>query len=101
MYLSGSKWHMTKTRRKRSRPLRVFVLVLVIGVLLYLQQFVIPTIPPLLVPTPTPTRSPASYVLEAESQFASGRLDQAEQAYLQAIAVDPEGLLNPGKLLAE
>jgi tetratricopeptide (TPR) repeat protein len=90
MYLSGSKWQMTKTRRRRNRPWRVLGLLALVASAIYLWQFVVPTIPPLLIPTPTPTRSPASFVLEAESLFAAGKLDQAEESYRQAIAVDPQ-----------
>jgi len=92
MYLSGSKWHMTKTRRRRSRPWRVVFLLGTIAALVYLWQFVVPTVPPLLVPTPTPTRGPASFVLEAESLFAAGKLDQAAEAYQEAITVDPQNV---------
>lgn len=88
MYLSGSKWNMRKKRR-RSRPLRVFVLLILIVGLVYLWQIYVPTVPPLFVATPTVTRSPASFVLEAESLFQAGRLSQAEQAYQQAIQVEP------------
>jgi tetratricopeptide (TPR) repeat protein len=90
MYLSGSKWHMTKKRRKRSRPFRVIALLALIGAAVYLQQVIVPRIPPPFVPTPTPTRNPASFALEAETHFAAGQLDQAIQSYQQAIAADPE-----------
>jgi tetratricopeptide (TPR) repeat protein len=53
-------------------------------------QFYIPTVPPLFIPTPTQTRSPASFVLEAESLFQVGRLAEAEASYLEAIAVNPK-----------
>ncbi len=90
MYLSGSKWNLRKSRRRRSHPGRILALVVLIGVGLYLQFAVVPNVPPLLIPTPTPTRSPASFLLEAESLFASGKLAQAEESYRQAIAVDPD-----------
>jgi len=46
-------------------------------------------------PTPTPTRSPESYILAAQAYFASGKLDDpvtnqdAIGAYQQAVAIDP------------
>ncbi|UCF62013.1 MAG: tetratricopeptide repeat protein [Anaerolineaceae bacterium] len=55
----------------------------------YVWQIYIPTVPPLFIPTLTPTRSPASFVLEAESLFQAGKLSQAEESFLQAIAVNP------------
>ena len=69
MYLRGSKWNMTRKRRKRSNPLRVFILVVLIAAMIYVNRVVIPNTPPLFVPTPTPTRSPESFVNQAESLY--------------------------------
>jgi tetratricopeptide (TPR) repeat protein len=88
MYLSGSKWNMRKKRR-RNNPWRILLLLLLIAVALYVERFVVPTIPTPFVPTPTPTRSPASFLLEAETLFQAGKLDQAEAAYLNAIEANP------------
>jgi tetratricopeptide (TPR) repeat protein len=88
MYLSGSKWQMKK-RRRRSNPFRVIILLILIAATVYIWQVYVPTAQPLFIPTPTPTRSPASYVLEAESLFEAGKLAQAEESYLEAIKVDP------------
>ncbi len=88
MYLSGSKWNMRK-KRKPLRPWRVLLLLVLIAGVVYLWQFYVPSVPPLFIPTPTVTRSPASYVLEAESLFQSGKLQQAEASYEEAIMVDP------------
>lgn len=47
-------------------------------------------------PTPTPTRSPQSYILAAQAYFAAGKLDDptsdqdAIGAYQQALTIDPE-----------
>jgi tetratricopeptide (TPR) repeat protein len=88
MYLSGSKWNLRKKRR-RSRPWRILLILVFIAAAVYFWQIYIPTIPPPFIPTPTPTRSPASYVLEAESLFEAGKLEQAEEAYQEAILADP------------
>jgi tetratricopeptide (TPR) repeat protein len=88
MYLSGSKWNMRK-KRKRPNLFRIAVLLALILGVVYIWQFYVPSIPPLFVPTPTASRSPASFVLEAESLFQSGKLEQAEKSYQQAISVDP------------
>lgn len=88
MYLSGSKWNMRKKRR-RSNPFRVLMLVLLIAAVIYFERFIVPTIPPPFVPTPVPTRSAASFVLEAESLFEAGKLAQAESAYYEAIEANP------------
>jgi tetratricopeptide (TPR) repeat protein len=88
MYLSGSKWNMRKKRRK-SNPWRILLLLILIAGAIYIERFVVPTIPTPFIPTPTPTRSPASFLLEAETFFLAGKLAQAEQAYQRAIEVDP------------
>lgn len=88
MYLSGSKWNMRKKKR-RSNPFRVLILVLLIAAAIYFERVIVPTIPPPFVPTPVPTRSPASFVLEAESLFEAGKLAQAEDAYNEAIGANP------------
>jgi tetratricopeptide (TPR) repeat protein len=89
MYLSGSKWNMRK-RRRRSNPWLALALVALIAVGIYFERVIVPTVPPLFIPTPTPTRSPATFVLQAESLFAAGKLDQAEETYRQAISIDPQ-----------
>jgi tetratricopeptide (TPR) repeat protein len=88
MYLRGSKWDLRK-KRGRSRSWRILLLLLLIVGAVYIWQIYIPTVPPLFIPTLTPTRSPASFVLEAESLFQAGKLSLAEESYLEAIAVNP------------
>ncbi len=89
MYLSGSKWKMRKKRR-RSNPWRVLLLIVLIGILIYVERVVVPSVPPPFIPEPTATQSPVAFVTEAETLFQSGKLAQAEQAYAQAISVDPD-----------
>lgn len=90
MYLRGSKWKMTRRRRKGSNPWRIIFLLVLIGGLLYVNQVVVPTQPPLFIDTPTPTRSPESFVTEARGYFAEGKLLQAIDAYQQAIVANPD-----------
>src|SRR3989304_5373419 len=80
MYLSGSKWNV---RRKRPglKIGRILLLVALIVGAVYIERFLVPMVPPLFVPTPTPTRSPATFALEAESFFQAGKLGQAEDSY--------------------
>jgi tetratricopeptide (TPR) repeat protein len=88
MYLSGSKWNLRR-KRKRSNPLRIIFLLLVIAAMVYFWQVYVPAVPTPFIPTPTPTRSPASFILEAESFFKAGKLQLAAEAYKEAITVDP------------
>ncbi len=97
MYLRGSKFDMNRRRTRRSNPLLIFVLVTLIGVMVYINQVVIPETPPLFVPTPTATRSPESYIADALSLVQEGKMAQAIAAYEQAIQVDPK---NPAVYVA-
>lgn len=89
MYLRGNKWSVTRRPRKRSNPWRVLLLLILIGVALYFNQVVVPATPPLFIPTATPTRSPESFLNEAEQFFNEGKLPQAISAYQQSIIADP------------
>lgn len=85
--------------RRTHRPSiwRLAVLVVLIGAALYVNQVVVPATPPFFVPTPTPTRSPESFVNQAQEYFQAGKLAQANEAYKQAIASDPA---NPSNYIA-
>jgi tetratricopeptide (TPR) repeat protein len=88
MYLRGSKWTMTR-RTRRPNIWRILVLLALIGGALYLQLVVVPATPPLFIPTPTPTRSPESFVTQADDFYQDGKLNQAIEAYKDAINADP------------
>lgn len=90
MYLSGSKWNTRKRRRRQSNPWRIVLLLLLIGGVIYVERVVVPQTPPLFVVTPIPTRNPATIILEADSLFRAGKLALAEQAYQEAISIDPQ-----------
>lgn len=94
MYLRGSNWNMTRKRRKRSSPWRILALVALIGGMFYVNRVVLPTTPPLFIPTPTPTRSPESFVSEAETLFQEGKLSQSIEAYKSAVFTNPENPSN-------
>jgi tetratricopeptide (TPR) repeat protein len=89
MYLRGSKWNMKRRTRKPSNPFKLLFLVAVIGGLIYISQVVVPTMPAPFIPTPTATRSPESFLNEADAFKAAGKLGQAIEAYKQAIISDP------------
>ncbi len=93
MYLRGSKW--TMNRRSRHINLwRIILLLSLIGAALYVNQVVVPATPPLFIPTSTPTRSPESYVSQAEELFRAGKYTQAMEAYKEAIIADPSNATN-------
>ena len=78
-------------RRKR-RPnyfgIAILILVLLFGY--YFDQVYITQIDNPFEPTPTPTRSPESFVTEAQSLFEQGKLLPAIEAYEQAINSSPQ-----------
>jgi tetratricopeptide (TPR) repeat protein len=78
-------------RRKR-RPnyfgWAILILVLLFGY--YFNQVYITQIDNPFEPTPTPTRSPESFVTEAETLFTEGKLLPAIDAYQQAINSSPQ-----------
>jgi tetratricopeptide (TPR) repeat protein len=87
MYLSNKRLNMNK-RKRRGNPIRILLLVILIGVGIYVNQVVIADVPPLFIPTPTPTRAPESFVTDAQALENEGKLSQAIEAYRQAILAD-------------
>lgn len=88
MYLRSGRFNM-KNRRRKLNPLRIgFLLLLIVG-LIYLNQVVVPTIPPPFLPTPTVTRAPESYVTDAEQLLSEGKLYQAVDMFQKAVQADP------------
>jgi tetratricopeptide (TPR) repeat protein len=96
MYLKGSKWSMNR-RRTRPNWFRIILLSLLVLGGAYINRFILPNQPQLGVPTPTATRSPESFVTEAEEYFKQGKLIPAIESYNQAIASFPE---NPAVYVA-
>ena len=81
---------MRRKRRKRANPWRVIMLLLLIATVIYINQMVVPTTPPLFIPTVTPTTSSESFINQAESLYTEGKLSQAIDAYENAILSEPE-----------
>jgi tetratricopeptide (TPR) repeat protein len=86
-----------KQRTRRPSIWRIGLLLILIGVFLYINQVVVPATPPLFIPTETPTRSPESFVNQAEEDYSSGKISQAIKAYQDAIYSDPA---NPANYVA-
>jgi tetratricopeptide (TPR) repeat protein len=90
MYLPrSSRWSMTR-RRKRPNLFgwTLFGLVVLFGY--YFNQVYLPSQPNPFDATPTVTRSPESFVTEAESFFKEGKLPQSIDAYQSAINASPQ-----------
>jgi tetratricopeptide (TPR) repeat protein len=89
MYLRRkTKWSMTR-KHYRVNWFLVAILAVLIVMGIYVDRVIVPTIPPPFVPTPTATRSPESFVVEAESFFTQGKLLQAIDFYQQAVRANP------------
>lgn len=89
MYLRTSKYKLKRKRPPRFNiPLIVVTCLAIIGVV-YFQQFIIPTLPKPFQPTPTPTRSAASFAEEAAKLFDEGKLKASIDMYKQAIRANP------------
>ena len=83
---------------RRSNPNRILILLgLIIAGLYIILGVQRGDISQAFMPTPTATRMPESYRLEAETQFKAGNLSGAIQAYEQAMAIEPEN----AELIAE
>ena len=81
---------MTRKRHKRVSGFWVTVLLILIAMGFYVNLVIVPTIPPPFVPSPTPTRSPESFVTEAQKMFAEGNLIQSISLYKEALRSNPQ-----------
>lgn len=99
--LIGKKPHFRQTR-SAINPYRIMVLVgLIVAAIWLLQSVQRGAIRPVFEPTPTPTRSAASYIQEAEAYFQAGKLYDPDPAppapphydaidtYQRALQIDP------------
>ena len=77
--------------RRRTRPnwFRIILLCLLVLGGSYVNRYIIPNQPQYGVPSPTPTRSPESFITEAEEYFKQGKLIPAIASYKQAIVSNP------------
>lgn len=87
--INGLQPHFRPVKR-RSNPYIVLLLFsLILAGIWTLLKVERGQVQPLFLPTPTPTRSANSYILEAEAQFDAGALEAAIAAYQEAVQVDP------------
>lgn len=91
MYLKGSSYNYS-SRRRRSSPFRILILLaLVIGGL-YFSTAILPDIDPLFIPANTPTTPPETYVNQGEQLFEIGRFADAIKNFSLAIDADPKNV---------
>ena len=96
---SGKTFNLHPVRSK-SNPYRILLLAfLILGGVWLLLQLNRGQVQSPFNPTPTPTRSPQSYIMAAQAYFAAGKLDDpasdqdAIGAYQQALQIDPNNAL--------
>lgn len=90
MYLHGKDPSFRHTGNK-SNPYRVLVfLVLIVFFMTLLTGIVKGDVEPLFLPTPTPTRSTDSYVVEGRTHFEAGNLEAAIAAFRRATVLNPD-----------
>lgn len=90
MYLEG-KEPLFRKRRHRSNIYHILILVvLIVFFSTLLTGLVKGDVEPLFMPTPTPTRSTHSFVVEGQTHFAAGDLDSAIAAFKKATELDPD-----------
>lgn len=89
MYLHGKDPTFRPTRKKTNPYTVMVLLVLIAFFFTILSGIVKGDVQPLFLPTPTPTRTTHSFVVEGQTHFAAGNLDAAIEAYRKAIELDP------------
>ncbi len=68
----------------------MLVLVFLLSILVGYVDVEVPSMAQQFGPTPTPTRPAVLYIADGDSYFAEGKLNQAIDAYEQAIELDPD-----------
>lgn len=90
MYLHG-KEPSFRTVRKQANPYRILIfVVLIVFFLSVLTGIVQGDVEPLFLPTPTPTRTTASFVTEGRTHFDAGNLEAAIAALRRASELAPD-----------
>ncbi len=86
-----------RRKNRRSNPLRILILIVIIGLLVYIDRKVEPFSPYIFLPSPTPTISAETFITEAQNYAVEGKYSQALLAYDKAIKADPQ---NPSNYIA-
>ena len=89
MYLHGKEPTFGKRSKKANPYVILVLLVLIVFFGTILTSIVNGEVQPLFLPTPTPTRTTDSFVVEGRTHFAAGNLDAAIAAFQKATEMDP------------
>lgn len=87
--ITGDGPHFRPVKRTASPYRLLFWVCLILAGIWFLLRIDRGQVKPLFLPTPTPTRTANSFVMEAEAQFEAGNLEGAIAAYQQAVEVEP------------
>lgn len=89
MYIEERK-NLFRNPRRNSSPYRIMAILLVIvAVIAVMRDYASGEIWPPFIPTPTPTRSVNSFVVEGDTHFQAGNIAKAIESYNQALLLDP------------
>ena len=88
-HLTGNKPHFRPEKRSINSYRVIILLGLIMGGIWILMGINRGDVQPLFQPTPTPTRTANSFIMEGEAQFKAGALGGAIAAYQQAVTIEP------------
>lgn len=89
MYLHGKDPSFRNTRNNTNPYLILVLVVLIVFFFTVLSGIAKGEVQPLFLPTPTPTRTTNSFIVEGRTHFAAGNLEAAISAYRKATELDP------------
>ena len=93
MYIDERK-NLFRNPRGSSNPYFLMAILLVVVTLVaVVRAFAQGEIWPPFIPTPTPTRTVNSFVIEGDTHFEAGSLEKAIQSYQQALLLEPNNAL--------
>jgi len=89
MYIDERK-NLFRNPRGSSNPYFIMaILLVVVALIAVVRAFAQGEIWPPFIPTPTPTRTVNSFVIEGDTHFEAGNLDKAITSYQQALVLEP------------
>jgi tetratricopeptide (TPR) repeat protein len=89
MYIQGKEPTFRRSKPKANIYRILIFVVLIVFFATLLTGFANGEVKPLFMPTPTPTRTTHSFVVEGETHFTAGNLDASIEAYQKAAELDP------------